>query len=147
MLTLRRENFSDLWDELARFQDELNRVFGRFVPGQANPAQGAGPPVNVWEDDDAFHAEIDLPGLNLEKLEVFVTEGNQLTVQGERPAPEVPDAVWHRQERPFGQFSRTLALPALVDADTVEARYEQSVLRLTLPKSEAAKPRRIAVKS
>jgi HSP20 family protein len=146
MLTMRRESF-DLWNEMARFQDELNRVFGRYAPGSAAPTLGAGPLVNVWEDDDAFHAEIDLPGLNLEKLEVFVTEGNQLTVQGERVAPEIEGAVWHRQERPFGQFSRTLALPALVDADTVEARYEQSVLRLTLPKSEAAKPRRITVQS
>jgi HSP20 family protein len=147
MLTLRRENFSDLWVEMARFQDELSRAFGRFVPGQEDPARGAGPLVNVWEDDDAFHAEADLPGLNMDRFEVFVTEGNQLTIQGERPAPEFPEAVWHRQERPFGQFSRTLTLPALVEADQVEARYEQSVLRLTLPKSEAAKPRRIAVKS
>lgn len=147
MLTLRRETFHDLWTEMARFQDELNRVFGRFVPGTSGQAAAAGPLVNVWEDDDNFHAEIDLPGLSMDKFEVFVTEGNQLTIQGERQAPEIEGAVWHRQERPFGQFSRSLALPALVDADKVEARYEQGVLRLTLPKSEAAKPRRIAIQS
>jgi HSP20 family molecular chaperone IbpA len=80
MLTLRRENFGHLWGEMARFQDELNRVFGRFVPDQESPARGAGPLVNVWEDDDAFHAEIDLPGLNMDRFEVFVTEGNQLRI-------------------------------------------------------------------
>jgi HSP20 family protein len=147
MLQLRRETFSDLWNEMSRFQDELNRVFGRFVPGNATTALAGAPLVNVWEDADAFYAEADLPGLNLEKLEVFVTEGTQLTIQGERPAPEFPNSVWHRQERGFGQFSRTLTLPALVNADKVEAHYESGVLRLTLPKSEAAKPRRIAVKS
>src|SRR5262245_57343061 len=111
MLTLRRDSFNTLWHEMSRFQDELNRVFGRFVPNTAGAAANGGPFVNVWEDDDAFHAEADLPGLNLDKFEVFVTEGNQLTIQGERKAPEFEGAVWHRQERPFGQFSRTLTLP------------------------------------
>ena len=58
-----------------------------------------------------------------------VTEGNQLTIQGERTAPEIQGAVWVRQERPFGQFTRVVELPALVDADKVEATYEHGVLR------------------
>src|SRR5437764_11535188 len=148
MLSTHRDSFNDLWSEMGRFQEELNRVFGRFVPESAKTfftAAGAGPLVNVWEDDEALYAEADLPGVKMEKLEIFVTEGNQLTVQGERPEGDWNNAVWHRQERGFGQFTRTLALPALVDADKVEARYENGVLRLTLPKSEAAKPRRISV--
>ena len=56
------------------------------------------------------------------------------------------EARYLRQERPFGQFTRVIGLPALVDADKVEATYEFGVLRLTLPKSEAAKPRKITVK-
>jgi HSP20 family protein len=137
---------SDLLSEMGRFQEELNRVFGRFVPTSARGLfNGAGPLVNVWEDDEALYAEADLPGSKLDKLEIFVTEGNQLTVQGERPEGEWNNAVWHRQERRFGAFTRTLTLPALVDPDKVEARYEDGVLRLTLPKSEAARPRRISV--
>jgi HSP20 family protein len=55
--------------------------------------------------------------------------------------------VWVRQERPFGKFTRAVNLPALVDADKVEAKYADGVLRLTLPKHEAAKPRKITVQS
>jgi HSP20 family protein len=149
MMTHARNPFGEMWGEMHRVQDELNRLFGRWpFRGNSGARTAAGlPAVNVWEDDQAVYAEADLPGLNLEKLEVFVTEGNQLTIQGERPATEMKNAVWHRQERPFGQFLRVVTLPALVDADKVEARYEQGVLRLTLPKSEAAKPRKIAVKA
>jgi len=75
-----------------------------------------------------------------------VNEGNQLMVQGERPAPQITGAVWVRQERPFGKFVRAITLPSLVNPDRVEARYENGVLRLTLPKHEAAKPRKIVVK-
>jgi HSP20 family protein len=78
---------------------------------------------------------------------VSIAEGNQLTVQGERKAPDVAGAVWVRQERPYGRFMRSVTLPVIVDADKVEASYEDGVLKLKLPKSEAAKPRKIAVRS
>jgi HSP20 family protein len=136
--------FPSLWSEMGRVHDELNRLFG------ANGARGlahAGPAINIWEDEQAVYAEADLPGMNPEKLDVFVTEGDQLTVQGERAPFEAEGAVWHRQERGFGQFLRQVTLPAMVDADKVEAKYEQGVLKLTMPKSEAAKPRKITVKA
>ena len=105
------------------------------------------PALNVWEQEDALVVEAELPGLGLEDLEIFVTGQNQLTIKGERPVVEVPNAVWHRQERGYGTFTRELTLPTLVDADKVEARYEAGVLTLTLPKAEAAKPRKITVRS
>jgi len=136
----RRHPFGALWQEFNQVQDEFAKWFGR--------ANGpvAGPQLSVWEDDHAVYAEADLPGVDPAKLEVTVTEGNQLVVQGERTAPEVQGAVWLRQERPFGKFTRAVVLPSLVDADKVEAKYEAGVLRLTLPKHEAAKPRKIVVK-
>jgi HSP20 family protein len=138
--------FTDLWSEMNRVHDELSRLFGRNN-GFSRLTPAAWPAVNIWEDEQNVYAEADLPGLNLEQLEVFVTEGDQLTIKGERLVEQPEGAVWHRQERGFGQFTRQLTLPALVNADAVEAKYEQGVLRLTLPKSEAAKPRKIAVKS
>lgn len=136
--------FVELWSDMGQLHEELNRLFHRY---QGPRPSGAAPAVNVWEDEHAVYAECDLPGIDPSKLEVFVTEGNQLTLQGERSAPQIPGTVWHRQERGFGSFARVLTLPALVDADKVEAKYEQGVLRLTLPKSEAAKPRKIVVKA
>jgi HSP20 family protein len=140
MIVRNRSPFGALWQELNQVQDEFNKWFARGARGPAAPA------IAVWEDENAVHAEADLPGLDPAKIEVTVNEGNQLTIQGERPATEVPGAVWVRQERPFGKFARSISLPALVNADRVEAKYELGVLRLTLPKHEAAKPRKIVVK-
>lgn len=141
MIIRNRHPLGALWQEFNQVQDEFNKLLGRAARGPAAPT------INVWEDDQAVHAEADLPGLDPAKIEVTVNEGNQLTVQGERPAPQITGAVWVRQERPFGKFIRAVTLPSLVNPDKVEARYENGVLRLTLPKHEAAKPRKIFVKS
>lgn len=144
-MTQSRFAFPELWSEMGRVHDELSRLFGRNNGGLRAMAP-AGPAVNVWDDEQNVYAQADLPGIDADKLEVFVTDGDQLTIQGERTTTAPQDAVWHRQERSFGQFMRQVTLPALVDADKVEAKYEHGVLYLTLPKSEAAKPRKITVK-
>lgn len=142
----RRDPFTELVGEFNRVQDELNRLFGGVRPAAWTAGPAGGPALNLWADDHNVYAEVDLPAFDPAKLDVTVTEGNKLTIQGERTAPEPQGAVWVRQERPVGRFSRTVTLPVLVDADKVEARYEDGVLKLTLPKSEAAKPRKITVK-
>jgi HSP20 family protein len=147
MNRVRRNPLGALFSEVNTMQEEFARLFGRMAPFAGTPAAAtAAAPVNVWEDDQALYVEADLPGVDPAKLDVTVTEGNQLLIQGERAAPEIPGATWVRQERPVGQFVREVELPALVDADKVEARYEHGVLRLTLPKHEAVKPRKIQVK-
>lgn len=140
MITFRRDPFGELFSEFDRVQGEINRLFGRAVGG-------SGPALSVWSDEHNVYVEADLPAVDPARLDVSVTEGNQLTVAGERTPPEVPGAVWVRQERGYGKFSRTVTLPVLVDADKVEAKYENGVLKLILPKHEAAKPRKIAVKA
>ena len=145
-MAVRFNGFNDLFQEMNQFQEEFNRLFSRAgFAGDRRAA--AGPAVNVWADEQAVFVEADLPGVDPAKLDVAVTEGNRLTVQGERPEVNLPNAVWHRQERGHGTFVRELTLPTLVDADKVEARYEAGVLRLTLPKAEAARPRKITVRS
>jgi len=84
--------------------------------------------------------------MKLDQLEIYVREGNQLSIQGERQPCAPEKGVWHRQERGFGKFNRAIELPVAVDADKVEARFEHGVLHVKLPKSESAKPRRILVK-
>jgi len=143
---MRLNGFNDLFQEMNRFQEEFGNLFGRTGYG-TNRWAGNGPAVNLWADENALHAELDLPGIDPSKFDISVVEGNRLTIKGERPMVEVPGAVWHRQERGYGTFTRELTLPTLVDADKVEARYEAGVLKLTLPKAEAAKPRKITVRS
>jgi HSP20 family protein len=140
MLLNRRNQLGNLWREFNQAQDEFARWFGRTVTTPTDPV------MNVWEDDNAVFAEVDLPGVDPAKLEITVAEGNQLTVQGERVAPTIEGVSWIRQERPFGKFVRVVGLPTLVNAENVEAKYENGILRLTLPKHEAAKPRKIVVK-
>ena len=131
---------------MTRFQDEFQRMFGRNVFGSPRFVP-AGPAMNVWADEQAVFAEVDLPGVDVDKLDISVVEGNKLTIQGERPVLDLPNAVWHRQERSFGTFGRTLTLPFAVDADKVDARLENGVLTIKLAKHESAKPRKIAVKA
>lgn len=138
--------FPLMTSELSRFQREVDRMFASVAGASRRPGLAyTYPPVNLWEDEGHFRAEAELPGMPLDALEIFVSEGNQLTIQGERK-PVDTHGAWHRQERGFGKFSRTFTLPGEVDAEKVEAKLEQGVLRVTLPKSERARPRRIAVK-
>ena len=101
------------------------------------------PAINVWEDNDRVHVEAELPGMNLEDLEIHITSGNQLSIKGERKQAAPQEGVWHRRERNFGSFARTFTLPYAVDADKVDARFENGVLKLSLPKHESARPRRL----
>ncbi len=143
MALMRLNGFNDLFREMNRFQEEFKRAYA----GNGSRTAGVGPAVNVWADEHAVYVEADLPGVDPAQLDIAVVEGNRLTIQGERSEVNLQNAVWHRQERGYGEFVRELTLPTLVDADKVEARYEAGVLRLTLPKAEAAKPRKITVRS
>jgi HSP20 family protein len=138
-----------LWTQMQQLQHEMNRLFDRWA-GEGGRFLGITPvypAVNVWEEGDNVFVEAELPGMDLKDLEIYVTGGDQLVLKGERK-PQAPDkAVAHRQERGFGQFARTLALPFAVDADKVDARFEAGVLQVKLPKHASARPRKIVVKS
>lgn len=133
-----------VWRSLNDMQHEVNRVFDRW--GHHPFGIGEFPAVNLREEADALHLEAELPGLELNDLEIFITERNQLTIKGERKTPQVEKGVTHRQERAFGRFERTLTLPYAVDEATVDARFEDGVLKVRLPKHETAKPRKISIK-
>ena len=148
MFGMRRTPFqNNVWNQMNQLQSEVNRLFDRWGDG-GRPTFGVEfPALNLWEADDAFHLEAELPGLELNDLEIYVTNHNQLTLKGERKAPAPAGGVLHRQERGFGKFVRTLTLPVAVDENQVDARFEHGVLKVRLPKHEGAKPRRIAIKA
>jgi HSP20 family protein len=133
--------------ELDRLHEEMNHLFGRLGNGTRSAWWTRGyPAVNAWEDNDKLYLEAELPGMSMDELEIYVQEGNQLSIKGERKRSEVENGTWHRRERGFGSFTRVLELPFPVDADKVEAHFKHGVLTLALPKREDAKPRRIEVK-
>jgi HSP20 family protein len=138
-----------LGESWTRFHHDMNRLFERYAaPMTTGPALAYSyPPLNVWEDGDNVYAEAELPGMQQDQLQIFVTGGDQLILEGDRQAVQPEEGIWHRRERAFGKFRRELTLPVPVDADKVDARFEHGVLLITLPKSEAARPRRITVQA
>lgn len=125
---------------------EMDRLLNTFLPEMFEPAGGAYPALNVWEDGERLVAEAEVPGLALSDLEILV-RGNELTIQGARKGANGEEAVYHRRERGTGEFVRHLTLPTEIDADKVEATLKDGVLTIVLPKSEQARARRITVKS
>lgn len=148
MNVTRWQPFSPVFNQLQQLSEDMNRFFTRFGDGGRTFGLAPSfPAVNVWEDVDKVYVEAELPGLDLKDLEIYVTGGNQLTIKGDRKQAKVEKGVWHRQERSFGAFTRILTLPFEVNADKVDARFEQGVLLIQLAKHESAKPRKIPVKS
>jgi HSP20 family protein len=135
---------------LASFQHEMNRVFNDFFRGGNGEEAGSGlgawtPPVDIYETDDALVIKAELPGVAKDDVSVDVHQ-NTLTLRGQRkPDAGVPQDRYHRVERAYGAFQRSFVLPAVVDQDKVQATYHDGILELHLPKSERAKPRRIAI--
>lgn len=132
-----------------RLRQEMDRVVNEVFAPVANEVNawfqpGVGAPLNVWEENDTFFAEAEVPGLKHEDLDVSVV-GNQLTIKGRRDAAAEKETVFHRRERSVGEFVRAITLPAEIDADKVSATLNGGVLTVTLPKAETAKPRKINV--
>jgi HSP20 family protein len=113
-----------------------------FLPGTAARRY---PLVNLSEDADNLYVEALAPGVDPKSLDLSVVQG-RLTIHGEKPGLEqVTAEAYHRNERAAGRFQRVIELPVAVDADRVKADYKDGLLLITLPKSEAAKPKQITV--
>ncbi len=153
MLSITRFNSPVLSDAQA-LQSRLSRLFDEAFRGWPLTGQDDGnslvgswvPPVDVFEDKDAVQIMAELPGVKPEDVRISL-ENNLLTIRGEKRqvAEENTDRV-HRYERSYGVFERSFMVPSTVDADHIQATYDNGVLAVRLPKAERAKPRQIAVK-
>ncbi|WP_299462796.1 Hsp20/alpha crystallin family protein [uncultured Gimesia sp.] len=103
--------------------------------------------LDMSETDDEIEVRMDVPGIQPEEIEVEVS-GNTLFIKGERKEEkEAKGKTYHRIERTYGSFSRSVTLPCDVESDHIEAQCENGVLTVTLPKSDFRKPQKITVKS
>lgn len=128
-------------DEVDRLFNAVNQPLGlRSVP------RGTFPPINVYDQGDKSVMVVEIPGIDPDKLELSVLE-DTVTLSGKRASEEEKDSRVFRNERPVGSFSRTITLPDAVNPETVAAEYQDGILRVTMDKAEAAKPRQIAIKS
>ncbi len=103
------------------------------------------PEVDIYESEKEIVLKADLPGVNLDDVDIRV-ENNTLTVQGERKFEKAVNGDnYNRVERTYGAFARTFTLPNTVNAEKIEAAYDNGVLNITLPKREEARPKQIKV--
>ncbi|MEJ5366001.1 MAG: Hsp20/alpha crystallin family protein [Desulfosoma sp.] len=138
--------FEEMEREMDRLRREMDRLFTGFR-GFRPLRVGVFPPLNVSEDKDNLYVRAELPGINPGDIEISV-EGDTLTLRGERKSAEVGENVsYHRREREFGRFRRSLTLPTRINTDKVEAVFKNGILRITLPKAEEVRPKQIAVKT
>lgn len=139
--------------ELNTLQTEMNRLFNTFfVEGEEGNGGANGrshrrwaPAVDLLEREDSLVLVADLPGLSEDDVQIEMRD-NVLTISGERRAQfEDKQNGYHRVERAFGSFARSLTLPDGVDADKIAASFDKGVLEVTIPKPEERKPRRIEI--
>jgi HSP20 family protein len=129
----------DPWKEFERMSSALSRM--------ASQDSGDFPAVNVWTSPDKVVVTTELPGMTSTDIDIAVMD-DTLTMKGARKVEQLKeDEIYHRRERWGGQFTKSVALPFRVDADKVEARYQKGVLTVTMPRSEADKPRKITIAS
>ena len=137
------------WDpaaEVDSLQSEVNRLFdGFFGGGRSNGSRRWIPPMDLAETEDELVLTADLPGMSEEDIAIEVKDG-VLAVTGERKdGRRESGSGYHRAERSFGRFSRTLALPRGVDAEHVSAKFDRGVLEVHIPKPEERKPFRVQI--
>ena len=127
------------------FSREVDRLFDAFFGQPDRTARRWVPAMDLVESGDQFVLKADLPGLSQEDVKIEVEDGT-LTISGERKSEhEASEGGWHRIERSFGSFSRSLTLPDHVDASAISATFNDGVLEVSIPKPEERKPQRIEI--
>ncbi len=135
------------WREIERLRREMNRLYGEW-PSQVRWGVAPGyPAMNVWTDKDGALVTAELPGVDLDDIEITV-EDDTLILRGNRQPDELDEeATYHRQERRHGAFVRTFRLPFRVDAEKVTATCAKGVLTIALPRAAEDKPKKIAIRA
>jgi HSP20 family protein len=117
----------------------------RRTPSRLFDFSGVFPSINITENKDNYFVRAELPGLKAEELDIQV-DARTLSISGELTiASEGQNVRYHRRGRDAGKFSRSISLPGDIDSEHVEAKMENGLLTIRIPKSEATKPRQITV--
>lgn len=136
--------------EMMSLREAMNRLFEESFlrPGAFGSSQegGLSTPVDIYETDNGIVLKAAVPGVKPEDLDVSIT-GDVLTIKGEYKEEQEPQQKrnYIRQEHRYGSFSRTLTLPAAVDANKIQASFDNGILTLEMPKKEAVKPKSVKI--
>ena len=136
--------------DMRTMHSEMTRLLHQFMHGgtrhdSVERRDFWTPAMDVYEGNDAFTVKAELPGLSIDDVQVEIKD-NWLTLKGERKhQTDINEAKYHRVERVYGTFQRSIELPAGFDVDKTEAIFKDGVLKLTVPKAEKAKPKAISI--
>ena len=144
------QDLRDAQDEMAQMT-QMSQMLARAL-GLQGQQQGSvtatawAPALDISERKDAYLVTVELSGVEAEDLEITLEDG-LLTIQGERHfAHDSSEQQFHRVERRYGAFRRSITLPAQVQAEQIQASFDNGVLQIVVPKMEEAKPKRIQVR-
>jgi len=133
--------------ELERMRREMDRIWDRFSRESSTYERDWNPSLDLMETEDSLVAEIEVPGINPDDIDISVTP-DMLTVTGEKKQETGEQKKnYHIMERAHGRFSRSITLPTAVNPERVEARYKDGILTITMGKRQTAKGKRIEVKT
>ena len=144
----RRSPFLSPWQELEDVSDRLNRLFGVPAQGEASSRTLWTPAVNVAETKEELILSAELPGMNIDDVEIEL-ENNVLSLRGEKKElrEEGDEKRYHLWERCYGTFERSFTLPRTVRTDGITAHFKDGILHVQMPKAPEAKSRKISIKS
>lgn len=147
MSNMVRNRFPVAVNGLGRLDSEMDALFGHLF-GEAGEtkerARHAEPmPVSIWSDEERFHVEVDMPGVQAKDVDVSVLK-DVLTIRSQRVVEE--GRRYSYNGRAFGNFERSLKLPEMVDPDSVEARLAHGVLHLSLRKRPEAQVKKVEIR-
>lgn len=135
-----------IWREMDQLQREMNRLFAA-TERQGIVGTPGFPSINIWANEEGQFISAEMPGFNPDDINIDATP-DTLTISGSRKMDESGDETrYHRNERGYGEFKRTIQLPFMIDTESVKASFKNGVLAIHLQRAEADKPKKIAVKS
>lgn len=136
--------------DLTGIREDMNRLFDSFFSGLPEQRRGLlegewAPSIDIAETDEDIVVTAELPGVKQEEVDITIADG-VLTLKGEKKEEkEVKEKNYHRIERTYGSFQRSISLPTGTEAGKAKATYKDGILRITIPKVEEAKPKQIKI--
>ena len=132
-------SFEKLSKRLSELSDEMEK-------GVSFEIGGFNPRIDITEDDNHLFIDAELPGVNKKDVKISVNEDRMLTIRGKKAKTEkAKEKNYHRTERIFGEFERSFQMPENVDLEKINAKYDDGVLKVSIPKVEPPKPKEINI--
>lgn len=124
----------------------MNDIMSDFDKGMSLEFGGFAPRVDISEDEKKIYVQAELPGMNKDEVKVSINEDNVLIIKGEKKREvRTEDKSYLRVERNYGEFARSFLLPDNVNKQSIQAKYDNGVLDITLDKIEPEKPKEVEI--